>query len=93
MAKTVTLSKAIEAHGKQVTELTFNEPTLAVLEDLELHFTDGGVKLKLGAVIGAIAAMADIPPSSAKQIPLSDLMAIAAELKDFLPPSLLTGGT
>jgi hypothetical protein len=91
MAKTVALTVPIEAHGETLNALTFNEPTLAVLEDLELEIRDGGAKLKGEMITKAIAALAGIPPTSARQIALADLPAIGRELADFLPASLLTG--
>ncbi|MFP3943816.1 MAG: phage tail assembly protein [Alphaproteobacteria bacterium] len=93
-AKTITLKRPIEAHGKEVTELTFREPTLGVLDGLEIEVTgDGGVKLNLGDIVKLVASMAEIPPSSARQIALSDLKEIAGEVQDFFEQFLPAGGS
>lgn len=94
----VPLSRPIQAHGATVTELTLKEPTLGVLEDIEIAIGSGAsgqgeVKLRLGAIITLVAALAEIPPSSAKQISASDLPALGKAVMGFMPAFLATGGT
>ncbi len=99
MAGSISLTKPIEMKDDKgnvvqtIDALTFGEPTLATIEDLELVIQDGGVRIKLGSLIPVISDLAGIPQSAARKIALADLVAIGKELAGFLPPSLLTGDT
>jgi len=93
----VPLTKPIQAHGETLKELTLNEPTLEVLEDVEIAIGGGAdgrgeVKLKLGTITKVVAGMAGIPPSSAKQISAADLPALGKAVMGFMPAFLATGG-
>jgi len=93
MAKKVTLKHPIEAHGKMISELELGEPDLGCLDDVEIAVNGSGqVKLNLGDIHKIVASMADIPPSSAKKIKLSDCLAMVGEIQGFLQEFLPTGG-
>jgi hypothetical protein len=91
VAVTVMLSKPIKAHGEEVTQLTFREPTPRDL--MQLGFpslivpsADGGVSgIEVRAkVIGAyIARLAGIPPSSVEAMSVSDFIACQSEILPF----------
>lgn len=87
----VTLKRPIEAHGETIKELTLDEPDCGGLDGVEITVTEGGVKLNLGDMHKVIASMADIPPSSARKIKVSDLAKIIPVVMDFLPEFLRTG--
>lgn len=88
----ITLKHPIEAHGEKVTELTLKEPTLGVLDDIEVVVNgSGGARLNLGDLHKLVAGMAGIPPSAAKQIRVSDLGPIGAAVMDFLSAVLPAG--
>ena len=83
---TVPLSRPIEAHGEQVTQLTLSEPTIGVLDGVHLDVgLDGRVRLDLGDLHRLVAGMAGIPPSSARQIRITDMAPLARAAMDFLP--------
>ena len=85
---TVSLSAPIEAHGQQVTELTLSEPTIGVLDGVQIDVgMEGRVRLDLGDLHRLVAGMAGIPPSSARQIRISDMAPLARAVMDFLPAS------
>lgn len=90
----ITLKHPIVAHGETVNELTLGEPTLGVLDDVEITVKgDGSVRLNLGDIAKLVANMADIPPSAAKSIRVSDLSKIGKEVMGFLSEFLPTGGS
>ena len=70
---TMELSRPIDAHGERVQTLTLRDPVSGALDGVEITLGAGGVKIDMGALVRVIAAAADIPPSSAKQIPMRDL--------------------
>ena len=83
---TVRLRTPITAHGERVEELTLAEPTLGVLDGVQLEVaTSGRVRVDLGDLHRVIAGMAGIPPSSARQIRVTDLAPLASAVLDFLP--------
>lgn len=88
----VILKHPIQAHGETVDTLTLKEPTLGALDDVEIAVGgDGQVRLNLGDLHKLIASMADIPPSAAKKIHLSDLAAIGPAVMGFFSAFLPTG--
>jgi hypothetical protein len=90
----VPLKHPIEAHGEKVSELELKEPTLGVLDDVEITVKgDGSVALNLGDLHKLVANMADIPPTAAKQIRVSDMGEIAKAVMGFLSEFLPTGGS
>ena len=90
----VPLSRPIQAHGETVSSLELREPELGDLEGVSLIIQDkGGVKIVLGDAIPVIAAMARIPPSSARKIKARDAGPVIKAVLDFFPDSLLTGAS
>lgn len=88
----VTLRHPIEAHGQTVKILELKEPTLGVLDDVEISVKgDGSVRLNLGDLHKLVANMADIPPSAAKAIRVSDMGTIGKAVMGFLSEFLPTG--
>ncbi len=95
MEKIIKLSTPIQAHGETVSQLTLKEPTLAVLDDVELLAIteDGSIKINFGDLHKIIAGMADIPPRAAKTIALQDLKQFMPVVMDFFGDVLPGGGT
>ncbi len=93
--KEIKLSKPISAHGETLTQLTLSEPTLAILDDVELFSVtgDGSIRINFGDLHKIIAGMADIPPSAAKNIALQDLKQLIPMVMDFFGGSLPIGGS
>lgn len=88
---TVSLRHPIPAHGEEVSELTLREPTLAMLDDIHVVLGDEGLRVNLGDLSRLIGAMADIPPSSARQIRVMDLGKFKDVLGSFFGTSPATG--
>ena len=70
----IELSKPIGAMGEQVSKLTLRDPGSGALEGIELVVGRGGVRFDVGALVKIIAAAANVPHASAKEIPLKDLL-------------------
>ncbi|PWK66943.1 phage tail assembly protein [Aminobacter sp. AP02] len=77
---TVTLSKPISHGDKEITSLTFHEPTVG---DLIAGETVGGAS-KTGQVAATLAAMADIPYPVFKTISARDFIRIDRDTKDLV---------
>ncbi|WP_299376026.1 phage tail assembly protein [uncultured Kiloniella sp.] len=91
---TVTLKHPIEAHGETTKTLELQEPTLAVLEDVNLVVnSDGEVKINLGNIPKVISGLANIPLSSARKIHLADMAGVVMACKGFLSAFLPIGET
>ena len=88
---TVKLRVPIQAHGEKVSTLTLRDPDLGVLEGVSIDVGERGVTIHFSQLPALIAAMADIPPSSAKTIKLRDLVVIGPKVFDFLGLSQLIG--
>ncbi len=88
--KTITLSEPIQAHGEEVTELTFRGPTLGDLEEYEL--TTAGLS-KGSTIIGLTSKLTGLPPSSIRKIEGRDLAKIQEVVTGFFDESLQTGET
>ena len=88
---TVPLTVPIQVHGEEVSSLTLNDPDLGALEGVHVDLGQQGARLYLGQLPAIIAAMANIPPSSAKKIKMRDLVAIGPEVMDFLGLSQVIG--
>ena len=86
----VFLTFPISAHGEVLRKLTLRDPCIGDLRGVKpallVNAADGtaGLQLDLGALVPAIAACAQIPPSSAEKIKARDLKAIAPVVLDFL---------
>lgn len=89
---TVTLTKPIEANGERVSTLTLRDPELGGLKGVHVLFSHSGeFKFDLGDAHRLIAAMADIPPSSARRISTRDLLEFMPAILDFLGLARSTG--
>lgn len=80
MTVTVKLTKPIRHDDKELTELTFREPTVG---DLIAGETVAG-NSKTGQVAATLAAMADIPYPVFKTISAGDFMRIDRATKDLV---------
>ena len=93
----VSLTVPIQAHGETISSLELRRPKLGDLAGVSLIVQPKGdgqegadVKVSLGDAIPVIAAMARIPPSSARQIDITDAGAVMKVVWDFLPKSPAT---
>lgn len=68
------LSKPIGALGERVTRLTLRDPGSGALEGIEVALGRGGLRFDVGALVKIIAAAANVPHASAKEIPMKDLL-------------------
>ena len=89
---TMELSRPIPAHGEEVSELTLRDPVSGALEGVELTLGPGGLKIDLGAMLKIVASAADIPLSSARKIPMRDLLANFTGILDFFGVDIRTTG-
>lgn len=85
MSQTVKLKHPIEAHGEEVSELTFRRLTMGDLIRLD------SAKGEMAKVAKLIELCAAIPPSSVAKIDAEDIAAISEVVGSFLPSSLPTG--
>lgn len=81
----VSLRKPIQAHGEELAELTFREPTA---EDIiacgyPLQMSDGAATPIAGAVARYISRLAGVPASSVKALSASDFNACMQEVLVF----------
>ena len=84
----ITLSKPIQAHGEEVTELELGDLTLGQLKGIDL------VKIGDPAIlIRIVAKWAGIPPSSVEAISAKDFKPLVEAVSDFLDVSPETGET
>ena len=86
----ITLTKAIQAHGKELTELELREPTTEeVMEEgypyLVVQGNGGvsGVQLQPKVVARYVMRLAGIPLSSVKQLSVQDLQKAQAVVMGF----------
>ena len=90
----IKLSRPIEAHGEQVTEIRCDEITVGMLDGIQLNIdTNGIVHLDLGLIARFLSNAGGLPPSSANRIAVRDLIAAQASIRVFfgLSPSPETG--
>ena len=88
----IKLSRPIEAHGEQVTELRIDELTVGMLEGIEIRVDQTGAMVwDLGSIARFLSNAAAIPPSAAKRIAVRDLIGAREALQDFFGGSLQTG--
>lgn len=91
MSVTVPLSKAIKAHGEDVEELTFREPTTEDVIELGLPTliipgADGqstGVEIRQPVVARYVSRLAAIPMGSVKALSLKDFSLCTAAVMGF----------
>ena len=82
----VTLNRAIEAHGKEITALELREPTVEDVQRLGYPYTistDGGVRLEPKVVGAYIARLAVIPGSSVAQLSIAGFQRIQVSVLGF----------
>lgn len=82
---TVKLSKPIQAHGEELTEITLKEPTIGTLQGIR---TGGPEGFDLGQLTTIVSKLGGIPTSAAAKIPLRDLMPLKEQFEDFFDVSL-----
>ena len=77
MSESFPLTEPITVGGEEVRELTLRKPTVGMLHGTTLKISgDGGLSLDATTVVNVFARLANIPPSSAKQISGEDYMAM-----------------
>jgi len=88
------LSKPLRFGGEDSRELTLVEPTIGMLEGVNLRITaEGELNIDLAAIRILLGRMANIPPSAAKDISIRDALQAKDLIADFFGDSLQTGGT
>ena len=91
---TIPLSRPIPLGDETLSEITLSEVDLGSLEGVNIVISDeGDLKLNLGDLHRLVAAMAKIPPSSAKKITIRDALAAREKIADFFGISLPIGGS
>ena len=94
MSETFTLSEPIRVGGEEVTELTLRKPTVDMLQGTKLEVTgDGGLVMSADIVMKVFGKLADITPSSVKQISGDDYMRMVEVYTRFFGASQETGET
>lgn len=71
---TMKLTRPIEAHGEELTELQIRDPDAAALKGVMAAIGPDGLKFDVGDVLKIIAAGAGIPPSSAEKMSMKDVL-------------------
>lgn len=76
IVSTIKLSKAIVAHGEELTELTLREPTGKDIRTCGSHITGNGRggSIDTEAIARYISALAEIPPSSVDLLSGADFL-------------------
>ena len=88
------LSRPIEAHGETTSELTLRDPESDALDGIDISIGPKGLTFDLGAMPRIVAAAAGIPPSSARKIPLRDMLRHTVPIISFFGLDIqATGGT
>jgi hypothetical protein len=92
------LSQPIQAHGKELEELTFRRPKGEDISACGFPFSftvtdEGGTTIQpnAAAITSMIARLGDIPLSSAKSLPFNDWMSCMGELFSFFGQSIPAG--
>ena len=92
--ETVTLTNPIPAHGEDVNELTFREPTGSDISQCGVPFTllpDGGViQPDAAALRKMMSRLAGVPPSSIDKLVAVDWMKCMGAVLDFFGDSVST---
>lgn len=85
----ITLSKAITAHGADVTELELREPTGKDVQELGFPYIvlmngdDQALQIQVKTVGKYVSRLAAVPPSSIDQLSAGDLSALAGAVLSF----------
>jgi len=94
---TVTLTKPIQAHGNEISELELREPNTGDIAACGSPFSftiaaeeGGGVTIvpHAPALVALIARLANIPLSSVRSMAVADTFACLGQLVNFLGPSI-----
>ena len=92
------LSQPIQAHGTEMTELTFRRPTGADVSAAGFPFSftvteEGGTTISPNAtaITALISRLGNIPLSAAKALPFNDWMSCMGELFSFFGQSIPAG--
>lgn len=94
MSEVFPLSEPITVGGEEVTELTLRKPTVDMLSGTTLHVgADGGIIISADIVLKVFGKLANIPPSSVKQISGDDYMRMVEVYTRFFGQSQETGET
>ena len=94
MAETFELSEPIRVGGEDVTELTLRKPTVDMLQGTTIEVKgDGGLIISADVVMKVFGKLADITPSSVKQISADDYMRMVEVYTRFFGGSQETGET
>lgn len=90
MSGVITLTRAITAHGEQLTELTLREPTtedvMEVGHPFLIHATDSGdakIEIRSKVIATYVSRLAGVPLSSVKTMALSDFSTAQAVVMGF----------
>ena len=89
----VTLTKPIEAHGEEITELTFRMPRPGDLRGIKVSINEDGLNLDLGVMLDLGAKLAGVPPSSFDKLEIADVVAILGQVVPLLDGLPLGGST
>ena len=94
MTEVFKLSEPITVGGEEVTELTLQAPTVAMLQGTSINISaDGGLDISADVVMNVFRRMANIPPSSVQQISGADYMRMVEVYTLFFGESQETGVT
>ncbi|KAB7624319.1 phage tail assembly protein [Alkalilimnicola sp. S0819] len=85
--KTFTLTEPVDAHGKQITELTLRKPKAKQLKLL------GEYANEVEAMYEMMAELADVPPSTIDELEVEDIEGMTAWLEGFFKRRRRTGKT
>lgn len=77
------LSRPIEAHGEELTEIRIGDPDAKALKGISIAFGPDGVKLDMGALLQVISSAGGIPPSAAETIKMRDVLRHTKDLLVF----------
>lgn len=93
---TLTLTRPIRVLDKDVTEITFREPTGADLVRCGFPvriLTGGATEIDTGAVARLIAALAGIPPNAVERLAIPDFSAAMTTVMGFFGASATAGSS
>lgn len=81
---TFTLKTPIMVGGEKIDTLTLTDPTIGQLSGIKLPISGG---FDLEQLPKMVAVVANIPPSSAEQIKVSDMVVFFERVMDFFEPA------
>lgn len=80
----VKLSKPIQAHGQEVSELQFRALTAGDLRGIKLVVNADGVAFETDAILTVAGRLAGVPPSALDALTIDDFVAVAAQIAPLL---------